>query len=286
MSANWSRRQRAAEHVSANDTSGARRDSCTLLGGRPPVTPDGLHTCGSLGRRSDHSVQLLSQPGGPQTRSGDHRWLPGHLQAGRPHPADRRRTGGAAPGSGPARRLVAILTGDGAGTRATLARHPGIAALSSPGRSPWLGNSPVMHLMREYCSSSGRWLPRSQKTMRTSRPSSTASWRTPLLRRPELRVGSTASRPRARCRRTARRLEEVRAGGVLVNESPTFRFDQVPYGGVGRGRYHPDGAPLDGPRADGREDGRLATDLLRGAASKRCSGGGHPQGAASRARLG
>jgi hypothetical protein len=204
MSANWSRRQRAAEHVSANDTSGARRDSCTLLGGRPPVTPDGLQRAGAwvVGAITpfNFSLNLVAHKLGPA------------ITAGCPvicKPADRTPLTAVVRAellqeAGLPAGWLAILTGDGAGTRATLARDPGIAALSSPGRSPWLGNSPVMHLMREYCSSSGRWLPRSQETMRTSRPSSTASWRTPLLRRPELRVGSTASRPRGRRRRTAR----------------------------------------------------------------------------------
>jgi acyl-CoA reductase-like NAD-dependent aldehyde dehydrogenase len=45
-----------------------------------------------------------------------------------------------------------------------------------------------------------------------------------------------------------RYVDEVRAGAVLVNESPTFRADHLPYGGVGRA-----GTTREGPRATVRE---------------------------------
>jgi acyl-CoA reductase-like NAD-dependent aldehyde dehydrogenase len=45
-----------------------------------------------------------------------------------------------------------------------------------------------------------------------------------------------------------RYVDEVRAGAVLVNESPTFRLDHVPYGGVGRA-----GTTREGPAAAVRE---------------------------------
>jgi acyl-CoA reductase-like NAD-dependent aldehyde dehydrogenase len=48
--------------------------------------------------------------------------------------------------------------------------------------------------------------------------------------------------------RALRYVEEVRAGAVLVNESPTFRVDQMPYGGVGRA-----GTTREGPRSTVRE---------------------------------
>jgi acyl-CoA reductase-like NAD-dependent aldehyde dehydrogenase len=43
-------------------------------------------------------------------------------------------------------------------------------------------------------------------------------------------------------------VRSVRAGAVLVNESPTFRVDQAPYGGVD----HP-GTTREGPRSTIRE---------------------------------
>jgi acyl-CoA reductase-like NAD-dependent aldehyde dehydrogenase len=48
--------------------------------------------------------------------------------------------------------------------------------------------------------------------------------------------------------RALRYVDEVRAGAVLVNESPTFRLDQLPYGGVGRA-----GTTREGPRSAVRE---------------------------------
>lgn len=48
--------------------------------------------------------------------------------------------------------------------------------------------------------------------------------------------------------RALRYVEEVRAGGVLVNESPSFRVDHAPYGGVGRA-----GTAREGPRTAVRE---------------------------------
>jgi acyl-CoA reductase-like NAD-dependent aldehyde dehydrogenase len=48
--------------------------------------------------------------------------------------------------------------------------------------------------------------------------------------------------------RALRYVEGIRAGAVLINESPTFRADHLPYGGVGRA-----GTTREGPRASVRE---------------------------------
>jgi acyl-CoA reductase-like NAD-dependent aldehyde dehydrogenase len=57
-------------------------------------------------------------------------------------------------------------------------------------------------------------------------------------------------------------VERVRAGAVLVNESPTFRVDQAPYGGVD----HP-GATREGPRSTVRALTYEKTVVLRPAAA-------------------
>ena len=59
---------------------------------------------------------------------------------------------------------------------------------------------------------------------------------------------AASSRPTSRpALAAARRLE---FGGVTVNEAPTFRADQMPYGGVKDSGQHPRGARVRGPRAD------------------------------------
>jgi acyl-CoA reductase-like NAD-dependent aldehyde dehydrogenase len=63
--------------------------------------------------------------------------------------------------------------------------------------------------------------------------------------------------------RALRYVEEVRAGAVLVNESPTFRVDQMPYGGVGRA-----GTTREGPRSTVRELTVEKTIVLRPTASE------------------
>jgi acyl-CoA reductase-like NAD-dependent aldehyde dehydrogenase len=60
-----------------------------------------------------------------------------------------------------------------------------------------------------------------------------------------------------------RDVEEVRAGAVLINESPTFRADHVPYGGVGRA-----GTTREGPRATIRELTEEKLVLLRPTAAR------------------